>query len=196
MTGLEKMISQILAEADASSAEVKAEAEKKAADILEAARQEADKRQQQREKQLQAEMASYRERTASTADMRRRTAILAAKQEMIAKVLADAQERVLNLNEKEYFEILEGMVRKFSLPKEGTVYFSQKDLGRMPADFGDKVNKIAGEKGGTLEISKETRNIDGGFVLAYGGIEENCSIDAIFAAKKDELLDIVKKIMF
>ena len=35
-----------------------------------------------------------------------------------------------------------------------------------------------------------------GFILIYGGIEENCSIDAMFAEKRDELLDQVRKILF
>ena len=55
---------------------------------------------------------------------------------------------------------------------------------------------MAQKKGGVLEISGETRNIDGGFILIYGGIEENCSIDAMFAEKRDELLDQVRKILF
>ncbi len=42
----------------------------------------------------------------------------------------------------------------------------------------------------------EARNIDNGFILAYGGIEENCSIEAMFAEKRDELRDQVRKILF
>ena len=55
---------------------------------------------------------------------------------------------------------------------------------------------MAEKKGGALEFSGEVRNIDGGFILVYGGIEENCSIDAVFAEKRDELLDQVRKILF
>ena len=73
---------------------------------------------------------------------------------------------------------------------------TKKDLERMPAGFREEIKSLAQKKGGVLEISGETRNIDGGFILIYGGIEENCSIDAMFAEKRDELLDQVRKILF
>ena len=136
------------------------------------------------------------QRTASAADMKKRTAVLAAKQELIGKVIADACDRVKNLDEGKYFEILKSMAEKYLLPREGEICFSKKDLERMPANFREEIKGLAQKKGGTLEISGEARNIDGGFILVYGGIEENCSIDAMFAEKRDELLDQVRKILF
>ena len=196
MTGLEKMVSQILEEADASAAVTISDAEKKAAEILDEAGKKADEIRQQREEQSRAKVKSYDERTASAADMKRRTAVLAARQELIGSVIADACERVKNLDEEKYFEILKNMVGKYLLPKDGEICFSRKDLERMPADFREEIRSIAEKKGGALEFSGEARNIDGGFILVYGGIEENCSIDAVFAEKRDELLDQVRKILF
>ena len=186
MTGLEKMVSQILEEADASAAVMISDAEKKAAEILGEAGEKADKIRQQREEQSRAKVKSYEERTASAA----------AKQELIGKVIADACDRVKNLDEGKYFEILKSMAEKYLLPREGEICFSKKDLERMPANFREEIKGLAQKKGGTLEISGEARNIDGGFILVYGGIEENCSIDAMFAEKRDELLDQVRKILF
>ena len=171
MTGLEKMVSQILEEADASAAVMISDAEKKAAEILGEAGEKADKIRQQREEQSRAKVKSYEERTASAADMK-------------------------NLDEGKYFEILKSMAEKYLLPREGEICFSKKDLERMPANFREEIKGLAQKKGGTLEISGEARNIDGGFILVYGGIEENCSIDAMFAEKRDELLDQVRKILF
>ena len=45
-------------------------------------------------------------------------------------------------------------------------------------------------------VSKEPKDMDGGFVLVYGGIEENCTIRAMFDAKRDELSDIVHRLLF
>ena len=66
----------------------------------------------------------------------------------------------------------------------------------MPAGFREEIKEPGTEKGWCAGNSGETRNIDGGFILIYGGIEENCSIDAMFAEKRDELLDQVRKILF
>lgn len=114
----------------------------------------------------------------------------------LRKVIADACDRVKNLDEEKYFGILKNMAEKYLLPREGEICFSKKDLERMPAGFREEIKSLAQKKGGVLEISGETRNIDGGFILIYGGIEENCSIDAMFAEKRDELLDQVRKILF
>ena len=103
-------------------------------------------------------------------------------------MIADACDRVKNLDEGKYFEILKSMAEKYLLPREGEICFSKKDLERMPANFREEIKGLAQKKGGTLEISGEARNID--------GIEENCSIDAMFAEKRDELLDQVRKILF
>ena len=187
---------QPLAEADATAAVMISDAEKKAAEILGEAGEKADKIRQQREEQSRAKVKSYEERTASAADMKKRTAVLAAKQELIGKVIADACDRVKNLDEEKYFGILKNMAEKYLLPREGEICFSKKDLERMPANFREEIKGLAQKKGGTLEISGEARNIDGGFILVYGGIEENCSIDAMFAEKRDELLDQVRKILF
>ena len=54
---------------------------------------------------------------------------------------------------------------------------------RLPA--GRKEVDIDVYKRQVLRISGDTRDIDGGFVLTYGGIEENCSIDALFDAAQD-----------
>ena len=70
------------------------------------------------------------------------------------------------------------------------------DLARMSNDFRAEVEKSAASKGGSLVISEEGRKIENGFVLAYGGIEENCTLQAIFDAKKDELSDKVHRIIF
>ena len=73
---------------------------------------------------------------------------------------------------------------------------SEKDLSRVPSDFEDKANVVATKKGGTVELSKEAVNIDGGFILKYGNIEINSSIDALFEENEEKLVDIVNSTLF
>lgn len=51
-------------------------------------------------------------------------------------------------------------------------------------------------EGGSLKVSSETRDIRGGCVLLYDGVEENCSIEALFSAGKDEMTDLARSILF
>ena len=62
--------------------------------------------------------------------------------------------------------------------------------------FDKKIAAAAQKKGGVLALSSQTCEIDGGFLLVYGGIEENCSFAAMFAAEKESLQDKVHTLMF
>ena len=81
------------------------------------------------------------------------------------------------------------MLGKYALPQDGEIFFSARDLKRMPAGFQDEVKKAAESKNGSLTVSEEGRNIENGFILAYGGIEENCTLQAMFDAKEIDLTE-------
>ena len=64
-------------------------------------------------------------------------------------------------------------------------------------NFESEIMDIAAKKGGKLTLLKEgNNNIRGGFVLLYGGIEENCTFKAMFDSKKGELSDKVHVLLF
>jgi len=73
--------------------------------------------------------------------------------------------------------------------------FSYQEIDN-PADFETKLNAIAVSKGGKLTVSKETRPIDGGFILLYEGIDQNCSITSLFETNIEAVQDKVQKLLF
>ena len=196
MTGLEKMKSQILDEARAAAEKKLSAARSEADGILAEAKAEAEKCMSSFSQKSERAVASYKERVASSNDLQRRTKILAAKQEMIAAVLDKAYSSVESMEKDEYFGMLLKMLDKYAQPQEGEIFFSPADLAKLPDGFAGKVEEAAKKKGGSLEISKEGRNIENGFILAYGGIEENCTLRAIFDAKREELSDKVHRMLF
>ena len=196
MTGLEKMKSQIMDEAKALADSKIAEANRRAEEILEEAKADAEKSVASISQRSDKDVANYRERIISSIDLQKRTKLLAAKQEVIAQVLDQSYDRLKTMETGEYFAMLLKLAEKYVLPQEGIMYFSQADLGKMPESFKSDVKKLAETKGGKLNISGEGRNIENGFVLAYGGIEENCTLKAIFDAKRDEFADKIHHILF
>lgn len=84
----------------------------------------------------------------------------------------------------DYFAMMMKILDKYVLAQAGEIYFSQADVNRMPADCRAEIEKIAKAKGGSLKICSQEKGIEGGFVLAYGGIEENCTLRAMFDAKE------------
>ena len=115
---------------------------------------------------------------------------------MIAAVLDKAYETVTSLGDKEYFELILKMLGKYALSQEGEIFFSANDLKRMPTGFEQDAQQKAQANGGSLKVSRKGMNIENGFVLVYGGIEENCTLRAMFDAKRDELADKVHRMLF
>ena len=187
MTGLEKIINRIQEEADAAAAG-RLEAAKAEADrILAEARTVCDSVDAETTEKITAMKASYDSRVASSAEQSRKLALLRAKQEIIAEVLEEALERLRKEDTAGYFLNMEKILKKYVLPEDGEIYFSAKDLERMPDGFEKKIQAAAREKGGSLVLQKEPKDIADGFLLVYGGVEENCTWEALMDAKKDRL---------
>lgn len=196
MTGLEKMVSQIVDEAKAEAEgrvnDARAEADK----IVSEAKAEAEKLIGQSADQAETNAANYLERIKSSADLQRRTVILQAKQEVIASVLEKAYASLNTMDEKAYFDMVRKMLEKFTLSESGEIYFSAADLKRLPAGFEKEISDIAAKKGGSLALMKESKDIENGFILVYGGIEENCTFKALFNTQRDALQDKIHQELF
>ena len=191
MAGIDSILKRIAAEADVlkkareEAGRIRADAAVSVAGI-----------EEDSARQIARETEEAGKRYASLADSKKRQALLAAKQDLIASCVSKAKDKILSMDTEAYFGVISKLLRKAVAGKEGTLYFSEKDLARMPEGFAAEAEKIAEEAGGSLTVSKETRTMNGGFVLAYGGIEENCSIDALFEEQADALSDAVRKILF
>nr|WP_317283358.1 V-type ATP synthase subunit E family protein [uncultured Sellimonas sp.] len=196
MTGLDKIISQILEEADALAAQKKADATATAEAVLAKAQSEAGELRAAIEEKAERELTAYQSRLKSSDEQKRRTALLKAKQEIISEMIEKAYEQFCSQETGVYFDTIKKMIARFALPEEGEILFSEKDLERMPAGLADEIARIAKEKGGSLIVSKEKKEMDGGFILVYNGIEENCSFRAVFDSGRDELQDKVQQLLF
>ncbi|MEG1957094.1 MAG: V-type ATP synthase subunit E family protein [Lachnospiraceae bacterium] len=196
MTGLDKITNQIIEEANSSASEILQKAEAEAEKLREEALEEAKIECEKINRKSVSEIANYKDRMNSSADLKRRTAILNMKQSMISVTLEKAYHTFCNQEATQYFQTIKEMLKKFVLPQNGEIFFSDADMAKMPKEFVNEISAIAKEKGGTLTLSQDRRNVEKGFILAYGGIEENCSFEALFNSKKDELQDEVQKILF
>ena len=196
MSGLDKMKARILEEAQSTAQEITDKAKADAEAAVQAAREAAEAEAEKIIERAKRDAADYMTRVDSSMEMQRKQAVLAAKQEVISGVLEAAYDAVMNLDDKKYFEMLEKLLEKHALAEDGTICFSEKDLERMPEGFPEKIKSIAASKGGSLTLSEKPEKVDGGFLLVYGGIEENCTIRAVFDSKREELSDQVNRLLF
>ncbi len=196
MTGLEKIVDQILAEANTEAERLIGEAQDEAKKIAEQADAETEKSVQDIRKKSEAQAKNLEERMHSSNDLYLRTQTLAAKQEVISNVIETAYRKVCDMDPESYFGMLEKMIEKYALPQSGEIWFSEADLKNMPDGFPDRIRAAAERAGGSLTLSEKGKEIENGFVLVYGGVEQNCTIRAIFDADRDEMQDTVHAILY
>lgn len=195
MSGLDQMIERITANANAQAAVITANANAEAAQILAKAEEDSAARAAAIAEASERDCAACKARMRSAQDQQRRTALLRAKQDAIADLLERAYEAVLAMPEEAYFAFLKNAFSAVVQPQSGEICFNEKDLARLPAGYADALADIATAKGGSLTVSREARAIDGGFVLIYGGIEENCTVRALFDARREALQDLVSGLL-
>lgn len=197
MTGLEKILAAIEADAQAGADTVIAQAKREAEDILIAAKNEAEVKCKQIAEKSALDVKAVITRAESAATLLEKKILLDAKQQMISNIITSARNKLTQLPDSEYTEIILSMIKKYAHNKEGIILFSADDKKRLPQDFADRVSKVlSGIQGASLKISEQEPSFEGGFLLVYGDIEENCSFDALFADMRDTLQDKVKSFLF
>lgn len=197
MTGLEKILKAIEDEAQAGAAAIIAEADKQAEEILAAAKLEAEKKCAQIVEKSAADVKSTINRAESAAALQEKKIILDAKQQIISNIITKARNSLAAMPDSEFIEIILQMVKKYAHNKPGKILFSASDKNRLPKDINDRLKAVLSENAGaSLDVAEDTATIDGGFLLQYGDIEENCSFDALFSAAKEVLQDKVNSLLF
>ena len=196
MTGLEKITSEIKADADKSVAAIIDKANAEASGILAGAEKEAAEAVAKINHDVSVRLSASKSTAESAAALRKRRLILEEKQKLIGEVIEEAKNLIYALPDDVYFEKILKLAEKNVNTAEGTIIFNAKDLSRLPSDFETKLNVVAVAKGGKLTVSKETRPIDGGFVLLYEGIDQNCSITSLFETHIESVQDKIQKLLF
>lgn len=197
MTGLEKILKVIEDDANAHAEEIIRKAQNEADEIIKAAKLEAEKKCAEMTVKSDADVQAVLSRAESAAALQEKKKILDAKQQIISNVITKARNSLAGISDSEYIDIILKMVNKYAHNKEGLILFSQTDKKRLPADFSSKISvALADKPGAALVVSEAVATIEGGFVLKYGDIEENCSFEALFSSAKEELSDQVNAILF
>lgn len=192
MAGVDTIKNEILQEAEESAKGIIAEAEKAKADRIEAAKAEIADTTAKNEAKAKAESAAHISRAEAKAESEGRRAVLSARSEVINDVIEKAYEKLKGRDSASYFSMLIDMVGAAAHGEEGTIVLSPADMQRLPSDFENNVKAAAAKKGGSLKLDTNgDPAIDSGFVLKYSGLDENCSLKAIFDSRRTDLADIV-----
>lgn len=192
MSGLEKITDSIINEAKAAAADIIKEAQSKADAVIDTANKNAAALIEEGKAEDEKQYKLYIQSAKSTGELLKKQKMLETKRMLIDRVIETAKEKLSKLSGDEYFETLYKLSKKYSHKNEnGTILVNERDYAALPADFAKKMSV-----NGSLTLSDTKADIADGFILVYGGIEENCSFDAIIDAQKDSIADKISATLF
>lgn len=195
MSGLDKIIEEIELNAKENISQIESEANAFCDEYMNQKEAEIENEIKELQAKCEKERKLYEEKTHSGVEFERRTQLLSAKQEAIEYAVNKAYEKIVGMDTTEYFKLMEKLVAANIQPKAGELRMNQQDLATMPDSFKAYVDSLSdGER--SLTISSEPIDIENGFILVYGQIEENCTLKALFEAKRESLRDLANKVLF
>lgn len=196
MGGLDKIIEEIKDQANAEAGQILKEADEYCDEYMKEITDKVADEVEAFEKKEKSKRDLYDEKVKLGALFRERNEILKTKQQCINEVIKEAEYTICNLETKQYFDFLSKLFEANFDGTDGEMFFGKEDLERIPEEFKERIKAIADNKGAKVNISDKTKNIKNGFILVYGEIEENCTIQSLFDEKSDALRDIVNKELF
>jgi V/A-type H+-transporting ATPase subunit E len=192
---IENITLEIIADAKAEADQIIEAAKAKAGEITALARESAQSELTRIMTDTDRRLSIQRAAADSERKLLKRQAVLRARQSALNTALDNAKRALSHLPDNEYFALCIKLAVIYAQSGEGELIFNSRDKDRMPDSFPNLL-KLALPIDKLLRVSDDTAKIDGGFVLRYGKMEENCSFSAIFREKRDVFIDLIREPLF
>ena len=198
MKGTEKIIAHIRADGDAEAKRIIDAASKQAEEI----RAESFKASLSEDEKLmkagKAECEDILSGSRRIAEMEAKKSVLSVKQEMVASAFDAAQEEIVNMPRDKYTQFLARMAADAATVGEEEIILNEFDKKELGKDVCKAANELLQAKGvpGALTLSEDTADISGGLIVRFGGIETNCSIDALIRQRRSGLSTEIAAVLF
>lgn len=180
------IIDKIISDAEKVASVTISQAQKEVDALLKAAQDKAHRQLDQMDRDAHSEASSVKSKEISAADMQAKKAILETKQEILAEIIAEAENRLVSMEDAEYAKVIGGMLSRLDKSLGTEVIVSKKDAARL-AD-------VVKEKG--FVLSEKTADIKGGFIVKNGDIEYNYSFESIITVEKEAIRQAAAEILF
>lgn len=198
MKGTEKIIAHIRADGDAEAKKIidaaSKQAEEKRAESFKAALSEYEKLMQTGNAECEDILSGSRR----IAEMEAKKSVLSVKQEMISAAFDAAREEIVNMPRDKYTQFLARMAAEAAVSGMEEIVLNARDKAEVGKAVCKAANELLSAKGtpGKLTVSEDTADISGGVIVRFGGIETNCSIDALIRQRRSGLSTEVAAALF
>ena len=198
MKGTEKIIAHIRADGDAEAKKIidaaSKQAEEKRAESFKAALSEYEKLMQAGNAECEDILSGSRR----IAEMGAKKSVLSVKQEMISAAFDAARDEIVNMPRDKYTQFLARMAAEAAASGMEEIVLNARDKAEVGKAVCKAANELLSAKGtpGKLTVSEDTADISGGVIVRFGGIETNCSIDALIRQRRSGLSTEVAAALF
>lgn len=185
-----KIIDKILLDVEERAKAILSQAEEKAKAIVDCAKSEANTFKTEQLKKLDGEKDAVLSRRETVANLEARKIILGAKQDIIDEVFSRALKKLVDTPEKEYQDMVVGML---DYAEDGDIVTVKKSCKSMlPKVFFTSYAKLKGIK---LGYNTAGGNFEGGMILSNGKVDKNFTFEAELGELREKLMpEIVAKL--
>lgn len=198
MNGAEKIKEKIIADARERAEKIIEAARIEAQGIIKHAEKQAFQRVAIMTEKAKEDAALYKQRAHAAGEMEIKKNILKTRQDTIDEAFAIALERIAELPDDKYSRFLEEILLNAARDEEGELILNSKDKQRLGQQFIDRMNAKFRSLGrnAVLKLSADDLNSRGGFVIRYGDMEINCTLEVMLNMERPNLEAGVAAILF
>lgn len=191
MTGLEKITNEIQRAANAEAEEIIGNAKSEAQEILNKNNEKISAEKAELLAEAKKTVENLSDSVDSHIELVKSQELLRIKQQIITEILLKSQNRVLNMSDEEYLELLSKLAQKTDVSGKCVVTVNANDRVRLGEKFLESF-----PAGVQAEYSEQAGDMAGGFLLTCGNITINSTIEALFDNNEDELREIAANSLF
>ena len=196
--GIDKIKNKILEDAELVAKQIRSNANNESHKIIAESEEEVSKKKSEiiRDAYKQAEEIKNKKISSWELDIKKRT--LNDKRGLVTECFDSALDRIVNLPDDEYIELLSGFIMKNIKTGNEIIYLSEKDRDRIGFQLlaECKAKMALKDMDCKLILSKQPADIIGGVIIKADNIEYNYSIEALLRTVRDLFEEEVVRILF
>jgi len=198
MTGTDRIKEKIMEDAKKTAEHILSEARGEAQEIIAAAEKEALVAITKVKASAEEEGDNQKKRMFAIASLEERKNTLKARQDMVDRAFSEAMTKLVTLPDKEYGAFLKAYIIQSVREGAGELLLNETDKKRLGEAFMKELNasfKQAG-KNASLTLAQDVIRAKGGFILRYGEMEINSTLEIMMSQLRPQLEVQVANILF
>ena len=193
MAGLDTIVDRIIEDSKAQAALKITAAKERAAAIEEEHLRKASAARTERLADAERQAARIRSRGESAAKTTLRNALLTERNRLIDEAAASAYRSLSDVPAEEAFGQITAFAASCPIDRPSTLILSSRDLGRMPQGYAEDLSAGLSYP---VTVRPEPGDFSFGCIVVCGDIEYNGTAEGLMYEHRDEIRDLVYRILF